>query len=58
MTFNFIVKRADDTTRRLWVGEGHFMYEILDSHLLAMGYTGPASGKADPDENEPGAEAV
>jgi hypothetical protein len=55
---HFIVQRADGTKRRLWVGEGHFLYEILDSHLLALGYTGPASGKADPEEDEPGAEAV
>lgn len=54
---HFIVKRADGSTRRLWVGEGHFLYEILDSHLLAMGYTGPASGKTDPEEADPGTEA-
>jgi hypothetical protein len=54
---HFIVKRADGSTRRLWVGEGHFMYEILDSHLLALGYTGPASDKTDPEEVAPGAEA-
>jgi hypothetical protein len=54
---HFIVRRADGTQRRLWVGEGRFMYEILDSHLLALGYTGPASADADPDEAEPAGEA-
>ena len=52
-----MVKRADGTTRRLWVGEGHFLYEILDSHLLAQGYSGPASGRTDPEEVDPGAAA-
>jgi len=54
---HFMVKRADGTTRRLWVGEGHFLYEILDSHLLAQGYSGPASGRTDPEEVDPGAAA-
>ncbi|MDP9792452.1 hypothetical protein J2S43_000964 [Catenuloplanes nepalensis] len=47
---HFVVARADGSQRRLWVGKGHFLYEILDSHLLAIGYTGPASGKGDPEE--------
>ncbi|MEU5554297.1 hypothetical protein ABZ738_31450 [Micromonospora sp. NPDC047793] len=55
---HFIVARADGSTRRLWVGEGHFLYEILNSHLLAIGYTGPASGKNDPEEAHDGTEAA
>ncbi|MEV4620226.1 hypothetical protein AB0J74_16160 [Asanoa sp. NPDC049573] len=47
---HFVVARADGSQRRLWVSEGHFLYEVLDSHLLATGYTGPASGKTDPEE--------
>ncbi|MBO3737730.1 hypothetical protein [Actinoplanes flavus] len=54
---HFIVKRADGSKRRLWVGEGHFLYEILDSHLLAQGYTGPAGEGVDPDETEAGEQA-
>jgi len=55
---HFMVARADGSTRRLWVGEGHFLYEILDSHLLAKGYTGPASGKLDAEEARDDTEAA
>ncbi|MEU7810454.1 hypothetical protein AB0B18_28700 [Micromonospora chalcea] len=55
---HFIVARADGSTRRLWVGKDHFMYEILDSHLLVMGYTGPASGRTDPEETQDDTEAA
>ncbi|MFY1703020.1 hypothetical protein ACN28G_14955 [Micromonospora sp. WMMA1923] len=55
---HFVVARADGSTRRLWVGEGHFLYEILDSHLLAIGYTGPASGNNDPVEAQDDTEAA
>ncbi|MFJ8685498.1 hypothetical protein [Micromonospora wenchangensis] len=47
---HFVVARADGSSRRLWVGEDHFLYEILNSHLLAIGYTGPANGQNDPEE--------
>lgn len=55
---HFIVARADGSSRRLWVGKGHFLYEILDSHLLAKGYTGPASGTLDPEEARDDSEAA
>ncbi|MFF5181428.1 hypothetical protein ACFY2Q_25650 [Micromonospora sp. NPDC000316] len=55
---HFIVARADASTRRLWVSKGHFLYEILDSHLLAMGYIGPASAKIDPEEAQDDTEAA
>ncbi|HEU5109326.1 MAG TPA: hypothetical protein VFT95_12345, partial [Micromonosporaceae bacterium] len=55
---DFVVARADGSTRRLWVGKGHVLYEILDSHLLAMGYTGPASGRGGPEEAQDDTEAA
>lgn len=30
-------------TRRLYVDEGHPLYDVLDEYLLAQGYTAPAS---------------
>ena len=35
--------RADGAQRRLIAKEGEGLYELLDQHLLAIGYTGPAS---------------
>lgn len=35
--------RADGSQRRLIAREGEGLYELLDQHLLAIGYTGPAS---------------
>ena len=38
---HYIAKRADGTPRHLWIGEGHPLYEVLEDHLAAVGYTGP-----------------
>lgn len=35
--------RAGGTQRRLIAKEGEGLSELLDQHLLAIGYTGPAS---------------
>jgi hypothetical protein len=35
---------AEGRERHLYVDEGNPLYSVLDSHLLAQGYTGPASG--------------
>jgi hypothetical protein len=45
---HYIAASADGTERRLSVDEDHPLYAVLDSHLLAQGYTGPASG--DPEQ--------
>ena len=35
--------RPDGTQRRLLAKEGEGLYQLLDQHLAAIGYTGPAS---------------
>jgi hypothetical protein len=35
---------ADGNERHLCVDEGSPLYTVIDSHLLAQGYTVPASG--------------
>jgi hypothetical protein len=42
---HYIAKRADGTTRHLLVNEGTPLYDILEDHLAAIGYTGPASAE-------------
>jgi hypothetical protein len=40
---HYIAAHADGIERRLSVDEDHPLCSVLDSHLLAQGYTGPAS---------------
>jgi hypothetical protein len=44
---HYVVAKADGGERRLYVDEGNALYAVLEGHLLAMGYTGPASGNSD-----------
>ena len=38
---------AEGRERHLYVDEGNPLYAVLNSHLLAQGYTGPANGTAE-----------
>lgn len=40
---HYMAAYADGKERHLYVDEGSPLYAVLDSHLLAQGYTGPAS---------------
>lgn len=39
---HYVVKRPDKTERHLVAKPDSPLYEILEAHLLAIGYTGPA----------------
>lgn len=41
---HYMVANADGKERHLYIDEGNPLYAVLDSHLLAQGYTGPAGG--------------
>jgi hypothetical protein len=40
---HYRVVRPDGSDRHLHVDQDHPLYEVLEAHLLALGYTGPAS---------------
>jgi hypothetical protein len=44
---HYVAAKAGGGERRLYVDEGSALYTVLDGHLLAQGYTGPASGKSE-----------
>ncbi|WP_446212912.1 hypothetical protein [Micromonospora sp. IBSANI012] len=44
---HYVTAKAGGGERRLYVDEGSALYTVLEGHLLAVGYTGPASGKGD-----------
>lgn len=44
---HYVVSDAGGTEHRLYVDESNPLYGVLDSHLLAQGYTGPARGADD-----------
>ena len=41
---HYRARRPDGTTRRLIAKQGDALYELLEQHLAAIGYTGPVSG--------------
>ncbi|MEV4141904.1 hypothetical protein AB0J72_58365 [Dactylosporangium sp. NPDC049742] len=41
---HYMAVYADGKERHLHVNAGTPLYDVLDSHLLAQGYTGPKSG--------------
>lgn len=47
---HYMAAQAGGGERHLYVDEGSALYAVLDGHLLAMGYTGPASDKRDDGE--------
>ena len=51
---HYRARRADGTTRHLIAREGDALYAVLDEHLLAIGYTGPAGGVTEADVPAPG----
>ena len=53
---HYVAAKAGGGERRLYVDERDALYTVLDGHLLAQGYTGPASGKTDPEEADLGTE--
>ena len=50
---HYMARKADGKERHLVVKADHALYDVLDSHLLAMGYTGPASASEDESHGEP-----
>ncbi|WP_435122569.1 hypothetical protein [Micromonospora tulbaghiae] len=44
---HYMAAKAGGGERHLYVDEGSALYTVLEGHLLAMGYTGPASDSAD-----------
>ncbi|MET8320911.1 hypothetical protein [Micromonospora sp. NPDC005189] len=42
---HYVAAKAGGGERRLYVDESSALYTVLEGHLLAQGYTGPASGK-------------
>lgn len=48
---HYRAKRADGSNRHLIAREGEALYEVLDQHLLAIGYTGPKSAAESSDEH-------
>ncbi len=42
---HYMAARHDGTERHLVVKSDNALYEVLDSHLLGIGYTGPASAQ-------------
>ncbi len=38
---HYRARRPDGTTRHLLTRQGDALYELLEQHLLAIGYTGP-----------------
>lgn len=43
---HYIAVFADGRQKRMIAKEGHWLYPILDSHLLALNYTGPKDNDA------------
>ena len=40
---HYMARRADGKERHLVAKEGSALYDVLDSHLLAIGYQGPGT---------------
>ena len=50
---HYLARKADGKERHLVVKADHALYDVLDSHLLAMGYAAPASASEDESHGEP-----
>ena len=48
---HFRAKRADGSNRHLIAKEGEALYQLLEQHLLAIGYTGPKSAAEESGEH-------
>jgi len=42
---HYVASKAGGGERRLYTDEGSALYTVLEGHLLAQGYTGPADGQ-------------
>lgn len=45
---HYMVQRADESARHLYVDRGHPLFEVLEEHLAAIGYEGPHSRVVQP----------
>lgn len=48
---HYRARRPDGSTRHLITREGDALYEVLEQHLAAIGYTGPKSAAERSDEH-------
>jgi hypothetical protein len=48
---HYRVRKADGSTRHLITRAGDALYEVLEQHLAAIGYTGPKSAAEGSDEH-------
>ncbi len=43
---HYVAVRPDGSDRHLITDKGDPLYEVIDAHLVSLGYTGPANTKA------------
>ena len=48
---HYRVRKPDGSTRHLIARDGEALYEVLEGHLAAIGYTGPKSAAEGSDEH-------
>ena len=48
---HYRVRRPDGSTRHLITRDGDALYEVLEQHLAAVGYTGPKSAAEGSEEH-------
>lgn len=48
---HYRARRADGSNRHLIARKGEALYELLEQHLQAIGYTGPKSGTEEAEEH-------
>jgi hypothetical protein len=48
---HYRVRRPDGSSRHLITREGDALYELLEQHLTAIGYTGPKTAAEGADEH-------
>ncbi len=48
---HYRVRKPDGSTRHLIARDGEALYEVLEAHLAAIGYTGPKSTAEGSDEH-------
>lgn len=48
---HYRAKRPDGTNRHLIAREGEAIYDLLEQHLAAIGYTGPKSAEESAEEH-------
>lgn len=48
---HYRARRPDGSSRHLLARDGEALYELLDQHLVAIGYTGPKSASEEAAEH-------